>query len=344
MAVSDRAHLDILVAELPSALVGAWPGAAARRLAGVLARAAEQTAPAGDYEHDLLRVCGMASGSESACSPPLAAICAAADLGLAVDAIPSALVRADPVHLRADPARLVLFDATTIGLDEGEADALIAHLNAAFADDGLRFRRGAAPTRWYVELPHCPQVPGASPNRLRGVPLSADAAARRAHSGLERLLTEIQMVLHDCPPNAARAAAGLAPVNSLWPWGAGPLPKPSHGFLSVLVSTDFLARACAAHAGIPVEDSLTRLPAVLNAAHDRLAVVCAPDTDQALPECFVPAVLEPALAALQGGRLAGITVHCAEHRYVLDRWSRWRVWRKGEILLDRLRAAHGAGK
>jgi len=338
VAVTDRAHLDILVPDLLSALERAWPSAPARRLADVLARAARHPAAQLDYEQALLALCGIADSGAADGSPPLAGASAACDLGLPVTAIPVGLVRADPVHLRADPTRLVLFDAETVGLDDDEADALLALLNEAFAAEGHEFRRGAAATRWYVELAFCPATSGASPARLRGLPLAPDATARRAHAGLERLLTEVQMVLHECAINVARERAGKAPINSIWPWGGGALPRPQCPRLSRLVSSDFLARACAAHAGTPVLDTLAGLPSALHAARGGLAVICAPDSDEAQPRRFVPDVLEPALAALRDGNLGSVALHCAADEFHVSRWSRWRVWRSGDALIAARRA------
>lgn len=337
-----RAHLDILVPDLLRALERAWPNAPARRLADVLARAARSPAGQPDYEHALLALCGIADSGVAEDSPPVAGISAVCDLDLSPTAIPAGLVRADPVHLRADPTRLVLFDAETVGLDDDEADALLALLNAAFGAEGYRFRRGAAAARWYVELAFCPATPGASPARLRGLPLAPDAQARRAQAGLQRLLTEVQMVLHECPVNLARERAGRAPINSIWPWGGGTLPRPPQPRLARLVSSDFLARACAAHTGTPVVETLAGLPGALHGAQGRVAVVCAPDSDAAQPDRFVPEVLEPALAALHGGVLGSIALLCGDVEFQVSRWSRWRRWRGGEAFIAAQRALHGA--
>ena len=43
---------------------------------------------------------------------------------------------------------------------------------------------------------------------------------KRWHS----ILNEIQMVLHEHPVNEAREGRGEPPVNSVWLWGAGPMP------------------------------------------------------------------------------------------------------------------------
>ncbi len=77
-------------------------------------------------------------------------------------------LRADPVHLRADPTRVILFDADSVGLDDAESDALLAHLNAGFPGGELHFERAAAPTRWYVRMTMPVALALASPRALRG--------------------------------------------------------------------------------------------------------------------------------------------------------------------------------
>ncbi|QNM94865.1 hypothetical protein [Chitinimonas koreensis] len=164
-----------------------------------------------------------------------AAEVSAAALTLAVDA-PDApaghWLRADPVHLRPDRDRALLFDASAFDLDAGEAAQLVAGLNALYAADGLHFL-AATPTRWYLRL--------AEPAAIATTPL-AEAAGHDIRPCLpagpdalrwHRLLNEIQMYLYSHPVNDAREARGLLPVNSVWPWAKAPRqaawPGPGHG-------------------------------------------------------------------------------------------------------------------
>src|SRR5690606_8095411 len=59
------------------------------------------------------------------------------------------------------------------------------------------------------------------------------------------LLSEAQVILHNHPANAARAAAGKLPVNSLWFWGGGVLPDRVSTLHARLQSDDEPARALA---------------------------------------------------------------------------------------------------
>ncbi|MGR8919545.1 MAG: hypothetical protein ACU85V_08000, partial [Gammaproteobacteria bacterium] len=231
--------LDILAPELVAQLdeTGACPPA----LLELLARAdIERCERRPDLEH-ALALLGLVSHGGSA---PPAAASAAADLGDAA----ADVLRADPVSLRADVARVVLFDAVTAELGEAEADRLLALLNDAFRADGLALRRGRDPCRWYLEGAARPAGPTFSPAALNGQVLEPDIAGMRGLGELKRVMTEAQMLLHDCAVNAERAAAGRPPINSIWIWGTATLEPAATARAPGVCSDDpdVVARALAA--------------------------------------------------------------------------------------------------
>ena len=93
-------------------------------------------------------------------------------------------LRADPVHLRADATRVVLFDAEAVGLADDESNALLAHLNAGLDDDELHFERGSGPTRWYMRVAEPQSLGLASPRALRGRPVEDSLDALRRSGAL----------------------------------------------------------------------------------------------------------------------------------------------------------------
>src|SRR3546814_15930088 len=64
------------------------------------------------------------------------------------------------------------------------------------------------------------------------------------------LLNEAQIILHNHPWNARRAAAGKPPVNSLWFWGGGMLPDSVATHQGQVASDDVLLQALASNAGM----------------------------------------------------------------------------------------------
>jgi hypothetical protein len=134
------------------------------------------------------------------------------------------VIRADPVHLRADRDRAILFGPRLLALQLAEAQQLAASFNAHFVTEGLALELGTT-ERWYVHL--------ASPLDLRTTPLD-EVLGRNVTAYLpagedapkwRRILNETQMLFHAHPVNQVRQSQGMLAVNSLWLWGGGKLPS-----------------------------------------------------------------------------------------------------------------------
>ncbi len=161
-------------------------------------------------------------------------------------------MRASPVHLRADLANLMLFDAAQLAIEPAEAQGLIEAFNEHFADRSLSLV-APHPQRWYLRVQRLPQmithpveqVVGRSPEPF--MPEGPDAAEWRG------LLTEIQMLLHAHPLNRARQGRGLNPINGLWLDGAGQRPKIPTPTLPIqaLLADDLLGRGLARWLALP---------------------------------------------------------------------------------------------
>jgi hypothetical protein len=152
-----------------------------------------------------------------------AASCAAVD---GLDTAGRYWLFADPVNLRIDRDRALLADVGVMRIDADEAAALIAALNAHFADDDWRFH-APTPGRWYVSLPAAPQIEATPLPDVIGE--NIDEHLPKGHAGLQlgRMLNEIQMLLFSHQVNEAREARGETRVNSVWLWGGGNAAVPA---------------------------------------------------------------------------------------------------------------------
>ncbi|WP_455385697.1 hypothetical protein, partial [Acidihalobacter prosperus] len=126
---------------------------------------------------------------------------------------------ADPVHLRADVDSAILVEAEHLALEDVEALALAADLEAMFAGDGWRFEVVDA-THWYALPPEAlvpPELPGTRATAGRDV----GPYFRNPDQTVEwkRFYAELQMVLAQSETNRRREARGMTPVNALWFWG-----------------------------------------------------------------------------------------------------------------------------
>jgi hypothetical protein len=330
-AVAMSARLDVLAPFLIDHLLNAHNEPEAMRAARLLARA-----ELGEARHSELDAAMLAWFGHEA-HEGVASVSAADDFG--PDFVAAHWLRADPVHLRADATRVILFDVDSVGLDADESDALLAHLNAGFADGELHFERARAPTRWYVRMNAPVSLALASPRSLRGHAVEDSLSALRRAGALNRLMTEAQMLLYEAPTNLARAAAGRAPINSVWFWGGGTAPILKAGSRVAVLGDDALLAACARHAGIALERDKRALRDVLRTTAGDVLLLDHVEADGFDINAFAREILAPACAALASGRLATLVIHDHERELAMTRAARWRLWRRAGVFLDTLRRA-----
>lgn len=213
-------RLTLLVPELIWSEPGdteAQAPAAGSALAKILAQCHFRSRPNPGWESALRELAGLTADSS------LAALRALGD-GLAeARQDPACWLCADPVHLRFHQERLVLADASGIGLATDECAGLSERLNDAL--DGRGRIVFAGPTRAYLRLATPPTAPvDTLPTLSRKIGCVVRPTDFGADAGLRSLANEIQMLLHADPVNQAREASGRPPVNALWLWGNGQQP------------------------------------------------------------------------------------------------------------------------
>lgn len=171
---------------------------------------------------------------------------------LAGDAGDATWLSADPAWIQPDlnGARLLACGQMQLGMDE--AHALAEALLPVFAEAGMVLEVGT-PDRWHVRVPPGLALPAfASPDQALGENLVQHLPEGTEGRRWRFILTEAQVLLHQHPLNAARRERGLPPVNSLWLWGGGHLPKVVRSVLAGCISDDVLLGALAARAGVAV--------------------------------------------------------------------------------------------
>ncbi len=142
------------------------------------------------------------------------------------EAVDGFWIACDPVHLRFHQEHLILAEMSHLGISWEEAQVLVAALNSHLPEIG-RFHALSA-DRWYLqvtdtvllddfEMPPLSLVAGRRIERVLAESLQSQA--------LRQCLNEIQMLLHAHPLNRQREKEGRMIINSVWLWGAGPLPR-----------------------------------------------------------------------------------------------------------------------
>lgn len=128
-----------------------------------------------------------------------------------------------PVHWQAGAEHVTLLPPALLALPPADALTLLATLQTLC--DGDWQLQADTPTRWRLYHPSLAHLPTAALSRAAGRNVDPWLNAPPAARDVRRLQAEMQMLLHTHPINAAREAAGLAPVNSVWLSGTGaPVP------------------------------------------------------------------------------------------------------------------------
>jgi hypothetical protein len=250
--------------------------------------------------------------------------------------------KADPVHLRPDRDRLMLFPAAASASSPSEAETFVRECNRLLAQDGMELRIGER-GGWYLRLP-APAVLETTPTdevvgRYIDAYLPRGPEARRWMS----LLTELQMVLHASSANLEREARGLPAVNGLWIWGGGRRPAQVHGDWTLTRGDRSLLRGLAREAGVAHES----LPPAREWKPGGRELMLLPAQQEALADGDLQAWYEaalslerdwlvPLLEKLRSGEIGRIVVETGRLRLTLTGRELRRFWRRPRPLLKDL--------
>ena len=292
----------------------------------VLSRADHARSSDVKFDEYLLGACGIKVESDGYVSQ--AAVLAYADSGL-INSVP--ILCSDPVFLKGDPSRLMLFDAESIGINKSEADSLVAVLNDFFRRDGLKIWY-KDPRRWFIEGLNDTTYAGTSPTKLTGTPLEPDMASRKALGGLGRIMTEAQMVLHDCEVNKRRLREEKPPVNSIWLWGAGKQPVVSKPKITAVFTNDYFSTSCAKLSGLLVR-GLEDIDLSMIRDGARGLVAIPPRYNLRETNLILHRVITHAVSSLKSGALANLLVVSDRNTFLLDRRMLRRFWRRKKSLM-----------
>ena len=249
------------------------------------------------------------------------------------------LMRADPVHLRADQSSLRLFDAATFLLTQEEADELVAAFNAFYAGHGLQLH-APCPRRWYLSCATTPGITTTALSRVAGQDINAFLPQGEAAAEWRQRLNEVQMLFHDHPVNVAREQRAEPAINSLWFWGGGLSPDTLQSRVARIVTDHPLGMGLALQAGIPRMDVPAAARELLPLAGDGVTLlindVLASAARYGDVEHWLEALNElekhwfvPVLAALRRGVLSSLEIDpCDRMRFVINRRQQHYFWKR----------------
>ncbi len=173
-------------------------------------------------ETDLLGgVSGLMPGLPSDCLRATAAFRYIDDTGRRP---PGYCLAADPAHLEVGREQIIMGQHQGMEITPEEVLTLRELLEADISRHGVRLEV-TQPGHWYLHLDRAPDANFATGQDIGGqgirdhMPSGPDAGPWRT------LISDAQILLHDCPSNQARAVRGKPAINSLWLWGGGVLPS-----------------------------------------------------------------------------------------------------------------------
>jgi hypothetical protein len=315
-------RLTVLAPGLRRALTQFEPGTRFPSLERLLARAdrrarspsASACSALETWQLDLLHALHLPEVPSAPCSA----------LGAGLEPRPGTWLHADFVHVAAGLDQLVLvplYDAQT--LSDDARMQLVAALAEHVREDGFEcfVARDQLLLHTAAELrvDTCALGPASRLPLLDAMPQGEDAPQ------LRRLMTELQMRLHDHPVNRERERAGLLPANAVWLWGAGTqraIPAPVT-LTQVFGEHNFLRGLCRA-----ANLSCAALPADGAALLEQTAASSVVLLNFATLQQLDARWLTPFERALNTGRLRELELTLDDIHLIARSIHRWRLWRR----------------
>lgn len=231
-----------------------------------------------------------------------------------------------PVHFVLQRDFFTLGDA--LKLTVSEVEALAAHLNQHFAQDGWHFVPSNSGEFLYLHVNDDVNVTTYLLSEAMGRDVGKYMPSGAHGMKLQSLLNEVQMFLHDHPINVAREQGGLLPVNSLWLSGGGSfraMHQSAHKPAFRFFANDAVSRGLAEWAGIACEPLASDY---LSFECNKADAVLVMDNLKALDDLWFKSLLK----GLKHGNIKTLRCHFDVHgmTFTLTVKSRdtWKFWRK----------------
>jgi hypothetical protein len=244
---------------------------------------------------------------------------------------------ATPVHLDAGLTEVRMADELP-ALDLAERDALVSDFNRLFAAQGLQLDAAGGAADFLISSPWN-DAATIDPFRLSGQNIEAALPTGPDAAQLRRLMTEVQMWLHDHVVNQRRAWRGQPTVNALWIWGGGgELPVRPAALLPTLATDEpFLVGLWKLWKG-PLANPADSFAAMrverFASTQTVLACVAAARSPAQALETIERDWMRPALSALRRGVLRRVRLHVNDRLFAISRLDSYRFWRARSNWLD----------
>ncbi|MCG8380062.1 MAG: hypothetical protein MI865_11390 [Proteobacteria bacterium] len=251
-------------------------------------------------------------------------------------------LRADPVHVSADRDGLILIDNNRFVLNQRDALALAADINFLLKPYELELEV-PVPYRWYLKMNAGLEFKTTPLDSIVGQDILPFMPIGDDRINLIQLMNDIQMTLHNSDVNQRREQEKALPINSVWFWGYGELPKIIDRQWSFISSDEILAKGLAMIAATP----FTELPENYNeiekagTSFNGLIVINAFQNYSYYHdlEGWLEALMQyeenwfkPLVNALKGSDLDQLNIKTTKESVILEKVSRFKFWKKTKTL------------
>jgi hypothetical protein len=233
-------------------------------------------------------------------------------------------LRAQPIHFAAGLDRL-----TTVPLQgparmsAAEREVLSPTLAEHLQSTDLELHAGAD-GEWLLRSDAPLQMQTVSPEFAAANPREDILPRGRDAGRMRRLMTEMQMLLHEHPVNAQRQARGLPELNAIWVHGEGMLSDVNARSLPAASGDDAYLRGIYRLHQQPVHATPVDAASLLTqVAGPTVALIDVTDLDTLESKWFTPLA-----RALLGGTIAKLTLTFDEWCVAVDRASMLKLWRR----------------
>ena len=238
----------------------------------------------------------------------------------------------DPVHLRPEQDRLLLFPAERFGITQPEADSLVAAFNDHFADRNLKLI-APTPVHWYLINPPATDIHTIPPYEVEGrninlaMPSGTDARFWNA------VLNETQMLFYQAEVNQAREAEGKATINGVWPHSGGNIQHPPHTACDTLFTDEPVTVGLMMAAGgsaLPIQQLAAPEKGYSLAVLDQLIAPALAQQPQQWLDTLTDVVkqIQPLIRWVGSGARKLTINPCDGRSFAIDSTSSLRFWRR----------------
>ena len=247
-------------------------------------------------------------------------------------------LRADPVHVSADRDGLILMDSNQFNLNQRDALALAADINLLLEPYDISLEV-PDPYRWYLRIKEDYKLRTVPVDSIVGKDILPYMPTAEEGFNIIQLMNDIQMTLHNSDVNKLREQEKKLPINSVWFWGYGELPKIIQRYWSFVRSDEILAQGLAMVAATPFEE----LPSSYNVIntnetdYNGLIVI---NSFQKYSyyhdlEGWLDALLsvetnwfEPLSKALKTKQLDQLVIKTDINSFIINKSSKYKIWKK----------------